>query len=51
VLDLVKNNYKIIISVILILILVPTLPILIEIIFKFGNIVGSYIRIGNSVCV
>lgn len=50
-LDLIKNNYKIILLVILMLIVIPTMPVLLEILFKFGNIVGTYIRLGNGVCI
>lgn len=49
--DLIVNNYKYIIGIIVALLLVPVLPTLIEIIFKLGNILGSYIRlVGNGVC-
>lgn len=49
--DLIKKNYKIVLYGILILISIFILPISAEIIFKLGNIVGTYIRtFGTSVC-
>jgi len=40
----IKNNYKIILSIIFVILLIFVSPILIEIIFKSGNIIGTMIR-------
>ena len=49
--NLIIKNYKVIISIILGIIILPIIPILIEVLFKLGNIVGTYIRLfGSNVC-
>lgn len=45
---LIRKNYKIIIIGGLVLLLLPLLPICIDIIFKSGNIIGSTIRCLSS---
>ena len=51
-LALIKNNYKTILLVGISIILLPLIPIVTEIIFKFGNIVGTFIRAfgTNGIC-
>ena len=47
--NLIVKNYKVIISVILIVLCIPVLPTVIEIIFKLGQIVGTAARMyGNT---
>lgn len=50
---IIKKNYKTILMIGLIILLIPLVPIMIEIIFKLGNYVGTLIRmIGtNGMCV
>lgn len=50
--NVIKKHYKVIIAVMLGLVLLPLMPIVIEIIFKTGNIVGTLVRqVGtNGLC-
>lgn len=43
--NLIKNNYKLIFKVLIFIITLPLIPITLEIIFKFGLIIGNYIRV------
>lgn len=51
-LNYVKNNYKIILTIGIILLILPLLPTMIEMIFQVGTYVGTWIRmIGtNGMC-
>ncbi len=54
IIEIIKKNKKIILiigTIALVLLFMPIISILIEIIFKYGTYVGSFIRnIGTNIC-
>ncbi len=50
--DLVKNNYKVIVSIIIGICLLPLVPVVVEMLLKFGASIGTWIRLfgTNGMC-